>query len=438
MAFDVRAAKQLQEGECMTIDACPGLRLEVTKTTKSWTYRYRNQAEKLRQVKLGFWPEMGFHEAMVEWGKVRSEREAGIDPAEMRKSQKLAAKEAIKQALAKAEEKNTEYLVSHLVHDYLHGHVYDARKPAGALAAASALNRFLASNQDLANMAAKDVKRQHAFQALESIKSKPTAAQKIRSMMGSAWDYALDSGRLDGDVPNWWRSVMKGRLKSKGKIIAGKHQGQKRRVLSDEEIPTLLAWSIENMYANGRDALILYLMTGVRGGEIFSMRKEHLSETNGVLWWTIPKELTKNARHEHATDLRVPLFGLAREIVKRRMREADDDGVMFYGERGDPYTQRAFSNYVYDLQPYSPKSKRQGRKRGVLPVTDWSPHDLRRTARTQLAALGCPNEVAEAILGHMPPEIEATYNIYTYDNERVQWLQALADKFARLELPPLP
>lgn len=35
-------------------------------------------------------------------------------------------------------------------------------------------------------------------------------------MMGSAWDLAMDSGRLPEDVPNWWRMVMKGRLKSKG------------------------------------------------------------------------------------------------------------------------------------------------------------------------------------------------------------------------------
>jgi len=32
-------------------------------------------------------------------------------------------------------------------------------------------------------------------------------------------------------------------------------------------------------------------------------------------------------------------------------------------------------------------------------VPKWAPHDLRRTGRTMLAALGCPTEVGEAILG---------------------------------------
>jgi hypothetical protein len=42
--------------------------------------------------------------------------------------------------------------------------------------------------------------------------------------------------------------------------------------------------------------------------------------------------------------------------------------------------------------------------------------------RTQLAALGCPKEIGEAILGHMPATIEATYNLHTYDAERREWL----------------
>jgi len=59
-------------------------------------------------------------------------------------------------------------------------------------------------------------------------------------------------------------------------------------------------------------------------------------------------------------------------------------------------------------------------------VAGWTPHNLRRTSRTLLAGLGCPREVAEAILGHLPGVVEATYNRYTYDAERVAWLGKLA------------
>jgi hypothetical protein len=36
----------------------------------------------------------------------------------------------------------------------------------------------------------------------------------------------------------------------------------------------------------------------------------------------------------------------------------------------------------------------------MLDIPHWTPHDLRRTVRTGLSRLQCPNEVAEAVLGH--------------------------------------
>ena len=63
----------------------------------------------------------------------------------------------------------------------------------------------------------------------------------------------------------------------------------------------------------------------------------------------------------------------------------------------------------------------------MLDIEHWSPHDLRRTVRTGLARLGCPNEVGEAILGHSKKGIEGTYNLHTYDKECKIWLQKWAD-----------
>ena len=76
--------------------------------------------------------------------------------------------------------------------------------------------------------------------------------------------------------------------------------------------------------------------------------------------------------------------------------------------------------------PYSETRPELVRSR--LPVTRWSPHDLRRTSRTLLAAMGCPTEVAESILGHMLPGVLGVYNQHAYDAERVEWLKRLADR----------
>jgi integrase len=45
-------------------------------------------------------------------------------------------------------------------------------------------------------------------------------------------------------------------------------------------------------------------------------------------------------------------------------------------------------------------------------------HDLRRTAQTQLAALGMRREVAERCLGHQLRRVEGTYDRHDYFKER--------------------
>lgn len=222
--------------------------------------------------------------------------------------------------------------------------------------------------------------------------------------------------------------------------MGGKHIGRRRRYLNNEEVGTLVNW-LPNMHQIGQDAVIMYLWTGTRGSEIFGMNVKHLAEKDGVLWWTIPKELTKNARFPDATGLRVPLIGRAREVVQRLRKDADEQGNLFVGVRGKRYSTHTFSTYLYDLQPYSPKSQREGRVREIMPVADWSAHNLRRTTRTMLSALGCPKEIAEAIVGHMPETIEGVYNAYSYDAERVHWLGRIdqrMEELATLALPAWP
>jgi integrase len=261
---------------------------------------------------------------------------------------------------------------------------------------------------------------------LEARKSTPTIAAKLRSLLGAAWEYALDSGRLKGDAPNWWRLIMKGRLKSQGKIMGGEHVGRQRRVFSQDEIGQLLDW-LPNMHSLGRDMTVMYLWTCCRGSEIVSLKPEHIHREGKQWWWIVPLKLTKNANVVGAVDLRVPLFGKALEVVQRRVKNVGKTGLLFEDVRQEQYTQHDYSTYIYHLQPHSSKAKRRQGEGLVLPVSGWSPHDLRRTGRTALAQLGSPQEVAEAILGHMPTVLVGTYNVHTYDAERVVWLKKLSD-----------
>jgi integrase len=425
MHFDARAAKLLEPGRHLLIEGCDGLRLVASASRKSWIYRFKSPVDgRMRQIVIGQWPSVSVQAAVVEWARLRDRRQAGGDPALERK----AARVARQAAAAPAPSVMT---VRRVVDDYIAGRLLPGRQARGGAAAQRALVRLLDEEPDFAATPAEALTRAQAFDVLDRRSGTPTAAAKLRSMLGSAWDYALDAGRLPDGVANWWRLVLRGQLKSRGKIIGGEHVAGARRVLSAAEVGQLLAWS-GNMHALGRDCLVIYLWTGTRGVEFLAARPEHVQAEGALLWWTVPKAQTKNHRRADAVDLRVPLFGRAREVMERRLAAVGASGWLFEDVRREQYTQHDFSTYIYNLQPYAPKvAGRQGAGL-VLPVTHWTPHNLRRTARTLLAGLGCPNEVGEAIVGHMPAEIIGTYNRYSYDAERVLWLQRLSDHLEAL------
>ncbi len=179
-----------------------------------------------------------------------------------------------------------------------------------------------------------------------------------------------------------------------------------------------------------QDVLTLYLWAAARGGEIVQMQASHITAESDGLWWTMPKATTKNARLASAADLRVPLIGRARMVVDRRL-QANPAGYLFAANTKAGHTDQAGVNsQVHFRQPYSNSRPEIARER--LSVTHWSPHDLRRTARTMLASMGCPSEVAEAILGHVQPGIQGVYNKYAYDKERRHWLTLWAGRLEAL------
>lgn len=430
MRFDARAAKLLAAGEHLTIEGCPGLRLEATTSRRSWVYRYKSPIDaRMRQVKIGQWPAMSPAAAAVEWEKLREQRDAGRDPA----AERRAARSQVSAANGSMVPQGGPYTVRRLCLDYLEGHVERHRKLKGARETRRMFNTMLG---DLANVPAASVTRTQAFDLLESYASIPVQAGRLRGELGAAWDYGLDSGRLPDTTPNWWRQIMRGRLRSQGKKIAGKKIGAGKRVLNNQEVGELIRW-LPNFSRTVADVLTLYLWTGARGAEIVSMEGKELEEEPDGLWWTLPKAKTKNARHENATDFRVPIIGRAQQIVRRRMQQYGD-GYLFPNRNNGSIEQKVIQTAVHFHQPYS--KTRPESKRPRLTVTHWAPHDLRRTTRTMLAALGCAEDVAEVIIGHMIPGTRGVYNRHTYDAERRHWLSKVDAKLEELaaSLPPRP
>jgi integrase len=353
---------------------------------------------------------MGLPAALAAWERRKAERDAGGDPA------------AEKRAAA-VEAKAEHYTVRRACADFLAAYKNQVAPKTYAEAERILTTDLVA----IEGRVASSITRADAFDLIDGKSSHPVQAGRVRQLLGAVWDRALDAGRLEPDVPNWWRLVLRGKLKSKGKKVKGKHAGVAKRVLNEPELALLIPW-MPNFSRDVADALILYLWTCCRGAEIVAMAAEEVSDEADGLWWTVPKAKLKMRRLPLLTDLRVPLVGRAEQIVRRRLA-VHPQGFLFpsHGKSGH-IAQKALGVATWSHSPGCKLRLEWARPR--LPVADFSPHDLRRTSRTLLAAMGCPADLAEVVIGHLLPDDQGTYNRHHYDPERREWISALS---ARLE-----
>lgn len=411
MDFTAQRAKALKPGEHLIVPDAPGLRLVATDTKRTWTYRYKSPANgAMRQLKLGSWPAMGLPAALAAWHPVKTARDDGADPAAEKRARRAeAAGVAAVQALTVRKVCNT-YLawLQQRVTAKTHG---------------EAKRLFDRELDSIADRPAASITRADAFAVIEAKVAAPVVGVMLRQYLGAAWDHALDAGELAPDVPNWWRLVLRGKLVSRGKTVEGKKVGTAKRSLSVAEVGQLLRW-LPNYTRDMDDALTLYLFTCCRGVEIVAMERGEITEEPTGWWWTIPVAKLKMRRNPLLVDLRVPLVGRAEAIVRRRLQSTEGSWLFPSHSASGHIEQKAVGVAVWAHGPRCKSRPEWVRPR--CPVDRWSPHDLRRTGRTMLTMLRCPSDVAEAVLGHMQPGIEATYNLHTYDAERREWLTKLA------------
>jgi integrase len=118
--------------------------------------------------------------------------------------------------------------------------------------------------------------------------------------------------------------------------------------------------------------------------------------------WTIPSERSKNGREN-----RVYLTDLALSLLP------ETEGYVFPASRGahGPLYVNTLSHHLsHHVKPE------------YLGLPRWTPHDLRRTAATGLASLGCSDEIIDEVQNHKKRGIIRTYNRYRYDKEKQEWL----------------
>jgi len=190
------------------------------------------------------------------------------------------------------------------------------------------------------------------------------------------------------------------------------------RHLDDDEI--VKAWHEINISSSSREvkrALKLILVTAQRPGEVAQMHRDQIKDK----WWTIPAEVAGKNEREH----RVYLTDTALKLI------GDGKGHIFPSERGKRghISENALSQAINrgylsdDIVKVVGNRKIKARKEPYFGMKPWSPHDLRRTARTNMARVGVLDEVGEEVMNHIKPGVVGVYNKYRYDEEKKIALQ---------------
>ena len=176
---------------------------------------------------------------------------------------------------------------------------------------------------------------------------------------------------------------------------------ERDRVLSDFELGAIwqASFQLPSPYS---EMYRMFLLTGQRRSEVATMR---WSEIDGDLW-TIPREKVKKDR-AHAVPLSATADGLLRSL--HHLPRFEGDGFVFSTTGGAS----ASSNFY--------KVKRELDE--LSGTSGWTIHDIRRTVRSKLAALGVPREVARKILNHEDGKVDRIYNRHEYLVEKREALE---------------
>ena len=352
-----------------------GLVLRVQPTGhRSWYCVYRHHARP-RWHRLGNVDAIGLADARMLAAEIMLQAAKGLDPAAEKKAERSRG--------------TFEELATRYVEEHAKRHNKSWRQ-ADALIRRHLLLRW--GKLQAASISRSDVK------AVMARIEAPVVANQTLAAASAVFTWAIKEELI---ASNPCRGVDRNPTKSR------------ERVLADSEMP--LFWSaFDNSGLVVGTALKIILLTGQRPGEVAHMRREHIKDG----WWTMPGEPvpglhwpgTKNAQG-HRVWLAAPVQALLAEIGD------GDMGFVFHGGRGGP---------IHDL---TEAMRAICAKLGAERAT---PHDLRRTFSTTVAALGFGRDALNRVTNHREGGIASVYDRHGYAEENKRVMEAVAARIMTL------
>lgn len=359
-----------------------GIRIGAT-GNKSFIYTYR-QGNRVRWVTLGTYPALSLADARLKHAEAIKAKSEGHSPADTA----LVKRQQLKDA------PTVTGIIDYYIERYAKRHKKSWKED----------ERLLRKDLEprIGTVRAQDVKRRDIIDILEDIADRgaPVTANRTLAVITRMFNFAVERELLDATPCAGIRRIHKER--------------SRQRVLTEDEIRKFWHGLSNGQMTDGvRLALKLMLLTGQRRAEVVEATWSEFDLENG--WWTIPESRTKN-RQSH----RVPLTSFSAKILEDIQAESRGSDYLFPSPMGArPITARAVTRAVH-------------RNAAVMELTNFVPHDLRRTVASHMAGIGVSRLIIAKVLNHADTAVTAIYDRYSYDQEKREGLEMWADRLEEI------
>lgn len=382
--------------------ATPGLCLRLVASGRaSWSLRYRprESGKKNERITFGSLDELTLADARERAAKVRAQVVDGGNPQLTRRQRRDEARRIV----------TVDMLAERYVDDI------KRRKSSWK----DDEQRLVRPRRKLGDQNIAALRRRDIIHFLEDVKKEaPIQANRVQSVLSTMFNWAVEQELLDINP------------------IAGLRKRSKEtpstRTLIDPEIRVL--WNALSTTAlttrEIAEALQVLLLTGQRPSQIAGLVQSEALELESARSARIEfPALRMKKRRLHV----LPLAPLARQIINAAIerRKADRDTIAVFASRLLRRDTLARNSLSQALARVVAKLEPAGRDKAAvetLQAEPPTPHDLRRTVITGMAALGVPRDYRKAVVAHIETDVHGS----VYDKyERLREKRLALEKWER-------
>ncbi len=389
---------------------------------KSWLFRYTVKG-KTERVTLGTYPTMTLRGAHAARKACREQLEAKTTPKEARIQEQVQREQERRERARK-----TSRTVAALADHFINGECRQmALDPASKTWVASKKpGRIRKSWPEVQRIIEKDIIPPIGDRPVTDIEPHEIAAllRKVRDRgapIGANRTFSILKQMFSHAVARGWLRAAENPCRDLARPM--KVEPHRERALKDDEIRAFWrALDVAAMLPMMRYVYRLILTTGCRPGEATRAEWSEFDLEADDPSWTIPATRSKNER-EHT----IPLAPLAVQVLEelRAVHEAKLEN----DRKDNP--DAALARWLFPAfrkakdVPVEEKAAAHAirRNREFFELDAFTPHDLRRTVRTGLAALGVDSITAKKVVNHKLEGMDKVYDQHPYTEEKRQALE---------------